>query len=226
MTDRRTLFAALVSIAPAAFGADVQLRAAVASDYVFRGIVQSDDGPAYQALAEIEGERGVYAGVWASRVEYPFDDRTREVDWFAGWQRRLTDAVALDASVVHYTYDADFAGADTDWTELQLAAHLAERWSFLIAAADGWLATDDRSYVAEATYRHPLPARIVLDATYGEQFAAAVIDQRYGYVELGLSREFGAIGLRFSVADTFGVALPEPLDDTTYTVSVEWAILR
>jgi uncharacterized protein (TIGR02001 family) len=211
---------------PCASAAEVELRAAIASEYVFRGIAQSDDGPVYQVLAEIGSDRGVYAGVWASRVEYPFDDRSREVDWFAGWQRRISDAVALDVSLVRYTYDAAFVGDDTDWTELQIAAHLDERWSFLIAAANGWLATDERTYVAEATYRYPLPAELVLDATYGEQFANAAIDQRYSYAEVGLSRVLGAFGVRVSIADTFGAALPTPLDEKSYALSIEWAFLR
>jgi uncharacterized protein (TIGR02001 family) len=225
--DSRRLLAALVGlVAPDVFGADLRLGAAIASDYVFRGVVQTDQGIAYQAVAEIESAHGFYGGVWTSRVDYAFDERNAEVDWFAGWLIRISDAFALDAGIVRYTYDADFAGEETDWTELQLATHVHDRWSFLVAAARGWLATDERSYVAEATYRHPLPALVVLDATWGQQFADAVIDQRYGYGELGLSRAFGPIDVRLAVADTFGADLPHPLDDTRYTVSVEWAILR
>src|SRR5262245_34666664 len=163
--DSRKLLAAAVFglVAPDVFGADLRLGAAIASDYVFRGVVQTDQGIAYQATAEIESARGFYGGVWASRADYSFEERNGEGDWLACWLIRISDAFTVDAGIVRYTYDADFAGEETDWTEVQLATHVHDRWSFLVAAARGWLATDERSYVAEATYRHPLPALIVLD---------------------------------------------------------------
>jgi uncharacterized protein (TIGR02001 family) len=77
------------------------------SDYVFRGISQTSNDPAIQGGADVSW--GIlYAGVWASRVD--FDDAppaNAEVDWYGGirptWKSPFGD-MNLDFGVIYYSY--------------------------------------------------------------------------------------------------------------------------
>jgi uncharacterized protein (TIGR02001 family) len=77
------------------------------SDYVFRGVSQSDNDPALQGGADIAW--GIlYAGVWASLIDFadapPADV---EVDWYGGikptWNSPL-GTINLDFGVIYYSY--------------------------------------------------------------------------------------------------------------------------
>jgi len=77
------------------------------SDYVFRGVSQTSNDPALQGGADIAWGI-VYAGVWASRVD--FDDAppaNAEVDWYGGirptWKSPFGD-MNLDFGVIYYSY--------------------------------------------------------------------------------------------------------------------------
>lgn len=63
---------------------------ALASDYVFRGISQSNGDPALQAGARIDGAGGFYGSAWASRVDYPSaPDARAEIDYVLGIRQPL-----------------------------------------------------------------------------------------------------------------------------------------
>jgi uncharacterized protein (TIGR02001 family) len=83
---------------------DLAFGAAVTSNYVFRGITQSDDSPAFQAY--MEASYGMfYAGVWGSTVDFG-DDNRGEFDLSAGIRPEF-GKLSLDIGYVRYLYTAD-----------------------------------------------------------------------------------------------------------------------
>jgi uncharacterized protein (TIGR02001 family) len=74
--------------------------AALTSDYISRGITQTDHGIALQGWAEV-GAYDFYVNVWASNVELPPDDI--EVDLAVGWRPTL-GPVSFDLGYVRYFY--------------------------------------------------------------------------------------------------------------------------
>ena len=58
---------------------------AVTTDYVFRGVSQTDNEPAFQAGASYSAPFGLYAGVWASNVDFGEGGPDYEVDYYVGW---------------------------------------------------------------------------------------------------------------------------------------------
>ncbi|WP_241264392.1 TorF family putative porin, partial [Bowmanella dokdonensis] len=60
-----------------------QANLTLASDYQFRGISQTDQGPAIQGGIDISHTQGWYLGVWGSNIE--FGQGSMELDWYAGW---------------------------------------------------------------------------------------------------------------------------------------------
>lgn len=81
----------------------------VASDYLFRGISQTDENPAIQGSIDWKHPWGPFIGVWGSNVDFDDGDQaTAEFDWYAGYARTYRN-VDVDVRVIYYSY----AGADT-----------------------------------------------------------------------------------------------------------------
>jgi uncharacterized protein (TIGR02001 family) len=94
--------------APAAEEAESNLtwNLGVTSDYVFRGISQTDRDPALQGGFDYAfGDSGFYVGTWGSNVD--FQDRDGpdvEIDFYAGFNHDFNDKWNGDISVLRYTY--------------------------------------------------------------------------------------------------------------------------
>jgi len=98
------------------------------SDYVFRGISQTDNDPTIQGGADVS--YGIlYLGTWASGLDFGDDpavsgtDAQVEIDWYGGirptWNSPLGE-MNLDFGAIYYTYPGanDFA-ANLDYVELK-----------------------------------------------------------------------------------------------------------
>ena len=88
-----------------------------ASDYTFNGVTQTDNDPAIQASLDYAFDSGVYAGAWASNVDFG-DDTDFELDAYLGKYVQLTDTVSADYGIAYYTYqgnnsDGNYAEAYT-----------------------------------------------------------------------------------------------------------------
>lgn len=96
------------------------------SDYVFRGISQTDNDPTIQG--SIGFEYGMfYAGGWGSGLDFGAgSDAELEVDWYAGvkptWNSPLGE-VSFDFGVIYYTYpglnDSGPGVGEADYFELK-----------------------------------------------------------------------------------------------------------
>lgn len=91
--------------------------AAIASDYRFRGVSQSDREMAVQSGITVSHDSGVYAGVWASNLAGwgTFGGANMELDLIGGYKAKLSDNATLDVGLTWYMYPG---GADnTDFAE-------------------------------------------------------------------------------------------------------------
>jgi uncharacterized protein (TIGR02001 family) len=117
---------ALLALSGAASAADkLEWSASLTgtSDYVFRGISQTDNDPT------IQGSIGIsygmfYAGGWASGLDFgSASDAEIEIDWYAGikpsWNSPLGQ-IDFDLGIIYYTYPglAD-ATAEADYVEFK-----------------------------------------------------------------------------------------------------------
>lgn len=90
---------ACASMVQAEFSATTTL----ASDYVFRGISNTDGDPAIQGSMDYEHESGFYAGVWASNVKFrenagedavdTVDEASIEIDYYAGFASEFDNGI-------------------------------------------------------------------------------------------------------------------------------------
>ncbi len=91
--------------------------AAIASDYRFRGVSQSDREMAVQGGITLSHESGLYAGVWGSNLAGwgTFGGANMELDLIGGYKAKLADNATLDVGLTWYMYPG---GADkTDFAE-------------------------------------------------------------------------------------------------------------
>ncbi|UNK42476.1 TorF family putative porin [Luteimonas sp. S4-F44] len=96
------------------------------SDYLFRGITQTDEKPALQGGVEWAHDSGFYAGTWGSSISWladsdPAVSSQLELDGYLGIRGDFGDSgLGWDVGAVHYWYPGRYpAGFDkADTTEL------------------------------------------------------------------------------------------------------------
>jgi uncharacterized protein (TIGR02001 family) len=84
------------------------------SEYSFRGLSQSNEGPAVQGSIDWAHDSGFYAGVWGSNVE--FTDASIETDIYAGYSGEA-DGFTYDIGAIYYAYPGADSDLDYDYYE-------------------------------------------------------------------------------------------------------------
>ncbi len=95
---------------------------AATSDYVFRGITQSDESPALQGAINFGQATGPYIGLWGSNVDFNDGDEAQlELDLSGGY-KWVWGPASFDAGLIYYAYPGADSGLDYDYWEGKLAA--------------------------------------------------------------------------------------------------------
>ena len=94
---------ALFLTAAAAGAQSLSFGVGLTSNYMSRGMTQSNNGVALQPWAEYENS-GFYAGVWASNVDFGGPDNV-EIDLYGGY-RWSTGDTNFDIGYARYFYDS------------------------------------------------------------------------------------------------------------------------
>jgi uncharacterized protein (TIGR02001 family) len=114
----------LSGAAAAEFAANI----GVTSNYVWRGVTQTDDDAAVSGGVDFSHDSGFYAGIWASNVDFvdepdpsvgnPGNTESNpqaEVDFYAGFANELDMGLGYDVGLLYYWYPmADNFGGDED----------------------------------------------------------------------------------------------------------------
>lgn len=115
------MMAVLLPIAGRAEGA-LTGSVGLVSNYVYRGISQTDNGAALQLGANYVNRAGWFAGVWGSNVDpYPGGTTFEEIDGYAGVIRPLGPDFSAKATYTHYAYLNDPRPARYDFDELSVS---------------------------------------------------------------------------------------------------------
>ena len=88
---------------------DVSANVSFASDYIWRGMTQSD-GPAIQGGFDFAAESGFYAGLWGSNVNFN-DGAGSELDYYFGYGFSVGD-LGIDIGYVAFDYPKNQTGLD------------------------------------------------------------------------------------------------------------------
>lgn len=161
------------------------------SDYVFRGISQTDNEPAIQGSANI-GYGIFYAGIWASNVDFK-DDAQWEADYYAGIKPTWGKAT-FDFGVIYYDYPG-YDLVDNEILELK-AAVSGEIMPNLSGTASFFYSPDYNEkeyYVYEGGLAYTLPAFHIFTPTVSGQVG------HYTYETVGFDYTYWNAGLSLAV---------------------------
>lgn len=84
-------------------GLTVGVTPTVSSDYLFRGVSQTQNRPAIQGTVDIQHSTGFYVGAFASNVSFLGTNARQEIDALVGY-RFSAYGVSLDVGGIAYTY--------------------------------------------------------------------------------------------------------------------------
>ena len=191
--------------APAAEEGDspVTWSLALTSDYVFRGVTQTDYDPAFQAGLTYTWGSGVYVGAWGSNVDFMDSDGPEiEFDTYIGWSHDLSDDWNIDLSLVHYAYFGEHSDyGNIDYVEAIGKATWNEMLAFTLAYAPDYSNSDIHSLYANIGGSWELGNEFSLNAGIGHSNFSDDLD---GYTDwnLGISRPFGPVTLALNYYDT------------------------
>jgi uncharacterized protein (TIGR02001 family) len=172
---------ALISLSGAALADEFAWSATATgtSDYVFRGISQTDNDAAIQG--SIGATYGMfYAGVWASSLDFDnAPDVDIEIDYYAGITPKWGPAT-FDFGVIYYDYPDD---STLDYYELKAGVG-GEIFSKLTAKGTFYWSPDilgEEWYVYEGTLAYALPSFYMFSPT---------ISGLVGYTDFETSSQF------------------------------------
>ena len=157
-------------------GGSLSYNLAATSDYVFRGITQTDGDPAIQG--GIDYSKGMfYVGTWASNVSFA----DYEVDFYAGIKPTAGD-FAFDLGAITYQYN----DSALNTTELKAGvSHPLYKGTIGAALYHNIDFGDTDYYEVNASY--PLTSKLSVSGAVGEQRLGSA---RYTTENLGLTYAF------------------------------------
>lgn len=178
---RPALPAVLLALGLPLQAAEFSGNAALTSDYVFRGISQSNERPAWQLGARIDAASGVYGSAWASRVEYSSAPSAEaEIDYVVGIRRPLGEHWTGDLNATWFTY----AGASElnylEW--IATATWRERRWITLGVSGDAF-ATGRSGVYAQAGMRVPLTEATRLEFSGGYYWLERPYAHNYAHAQ-------------------------------------------
>lgn len=198
------------------------------SDYVFRGVSQSNREPALQGGVEYSAESGAYLGAWGSSISWLSDLSTTpaplssslELDVYGGYRGKFSDAMSCEVGALYYWYPGDFpAGfnsADTFEAYAGVTVAASDKVSlgakYSVSATDlfGYVDSDGSGYL-DLTANFAVADGWAIGAHAGKQWIEGNEAFEYTDWRVGATRAFDtgfSVGMAWTGTDA---------DDALYT---------
>lgn len=164
---------------------DVLGRLSASTNYLWRGVTQTDDNPAISAAVEYHAKQKSYLGVWSSNTEYG-GRKSLEANFYLGHSFELEQAI-IDVRLLHYyfpsggKYNYDFRPEKWDkkesssFTELQTSITLSG-WNIGFSYSNNYLDSGDFGHYIELNYTYEIMDKLSVKLHIGEQKSEAIDD--------------------------------------------------
>ena len=187
--------------------AEVSANIGATSNYLWRGVTQTDDAVAVQGGLDYAHESGFYAGTWASNVDFG-DAATYEADFYAGYGGEFAQDFTYDISYLYYAYP----DSDSDYNFGEVSLLLGWKWlelsySHVVNAESDVSGADsetDWGYI-QANASFPLTEKLSLGIHYGYSQGDVVEDlfgDSYSDYNVSLSADTDLGTVSFMASDT------------------------
>lgn len=134
-------WALLGGIAPAVHALDLGKdftaggNLAITSDYIYRGVSQSNDHAALQGDLHLDSGRGTFVGVWASTRSSDLEPGARyDLEVYLGQRFNLSSAWNATLSVRSHYYAGGVGESSDDYQEILGTLTYLDRWSISLTA--------------------------------------------------------------------------------------------
>jgi len=169
----------------------VTANVALASDYVWRGVSQTDENPALSGGFDWSPSDDFYVGTWASNVDFGSVENI-ELDIYGGYATEFDNGVSLDLGFIQYLYFNN--DNDVDFNEI----YAGLGWNGL----SGKISYDTRNQNTyfEAGYDYQLTSNIGLALHVGNY--SFLDGDDYTDWSIGLNGSFAGVDLGLTYTDT------------------------
>lgn len=199
------------------------------SNYVYRGISQTNNGPALQLGGSYQSALGWFAGAWGSNVDpYPGGATFEELDFYGGLIRPVSADFAVKATYTHYAYVQDPRRARYDYDEIAVSVAYLDLVAATVSYQPNYTSYSDLGFA----YRHPAaayeltgrwPLRFGLAATAGAGYYDLHHLYGVGYWAGDVGLAYGYRHLTFAVSRFFAGATAATLYEDE-SASGAWAV--
>ncbi|WP_116520654.1 TorF family putative porin [Achromobacter insuavis] len=220
--SRNTLAAlALLALAAPAHAADapaasepapeysLTANVTLASQYRYRGLMQTNNQPAIQGGFDFTHASGLYLGNWNSSISWLNDGNSKvsapvEMDFYGGYKGNLAPNVPFDLGVLQYYYPGDYPSGYTSPDTTELYAGLGYgpvlfKYSIAMTNLFGFADSKYSQYFDLSGNFDTGFWGLTVNAHVGRQTVRNVTDGAYTDWKLGLTKDFGQ-GLAVSIA--------------------------
>jgi hypothetical protein len=217
---------------------DVSMNVGLTSDYMFRGISQTQGNGAIQGGLDVAHESGLYVGTWASNVDFGGDasvefdyylgfgnDITENIFYYLGFGNNITENISYDLGWIKYDYPGESA--------LNFSEYYGSLSAYGFTAGAAYsddFAGDDTTLYSYLGYEYALPYDVGLALQYGKyDFKDATFgnDDTYNDWSVGLSKTMAGLDFGLTYSDTSlsgsecaGFVGKDDYCDATFVVSV------
>ncbi|GAB3255407.1 TorF family putative porin [Chitinimonas naiadis] len=222
---RTTLIASLITSAlfvAQAHAADVPAadytftgNVAVTSDYLFRGITQTNNKAAIQGGFDFAHKSGFYAGAWGSSISWLSDQGSgsypTELDVYTGYKGNIVDDLGYDIGVLTYYYPGTRNPGVTSPNTTELYGAISYQWATFKYSRStgnlfGWTSkTGDNTHGSsyyDLTLAPSLGDGWTVSGHIGRQTVAHRSSASYNDWRLGVSKDVGFGTLSLNYTDT------------------------
>lgn len=172
------------------------------SDYVFRGISQTDDNVAIQGGLDYAHKSGFYLGTWASNIDFNDPNANAEIDGYGGFKIDFWGSYNIDMGVAYYGYPGK--NSTYAYTEYYLGGSY-DRFSLKAYYSDDFFARSGQSVYLDLSADFPLPYDFSLGLHGGYQWVtnnAKFGARDYADWRVGINREIIGLNLGVAYSDT------------------------
>ena len=207
---KKILIAAAMATVSLPALAEISGNVALATDYRFRGISQTDRNPAVQGGFDWSHDSGFYLGTWGSNVDFA---GSLELDYYGGYAGDINDNLSFDVGAIYYDYPGD--GGSLEFWEVYggLSGDLGPvSLSGTVSYSNDYFGESGDAFYYDLGASYDLPAEFSLAAHYGYQTIddGSVKDagffssdeDNYQDWSVGVSRSFMELDFDLSYIDT------------------------
>jgi uncharacterized protein (TIGR02001 family) len=153
MMMKKTLIATAMLATTSVAQAEISGNVSMASDYIFRGVSQTDNQMAVQGGFDYEHDSGIYIGTWASNVDSSFFDNGRdpqiELDLYAGYSGEFAENFGYDVGYIRYEYPSADSVDTNEWYasgsysagdigDFSLSVNYSPKLQFILSDQSAW----------------------------------------------------------------------------------------